>query len=130
MNVVFIGTPEFAVPSLRALATSAHNIIAVITQPDRPKGRSKTPCPSPVKEAAISIGLKIMQPVNINDTASVEEIKRLSPDCIVVVAFGQFFVKCDYSPSPLSVYKHSRFPCCLNFAALHPLIGQSSRVKR
>lgn len=90
MNVVFIGTPGFAVPGLRSLATSAHNVITVITQPDRPKGRSKTPCPSPVKEAAISIGLKIMQPANINDAASVEEIKRLSPDCIVVVAFGQF----------------------------------------
>lgn len=90
MNVVFIGTPAFAVPCLRSLATSKHNIIAVITQPDRPKGRSKTPCPSPVKEAAVKMGLEIMQPANINDAASVEEIRRLSPDSIVVVAFGQF----------------------------------------
>ena len=90
MNVVFIGTPEFAVPCLRSLVTSTHNVITVITQPDRPKGRSKTPCPSPVKEVAASIGLKIMQPANINDAESVEDIKRLLPDCIVVVAFGQF----------------------------------------
>jgi len=90
MNIVFIGTPEFAVPGLISLATSTHNVIAVITQPDRPKGRSKIPCPSPVKEAAISIGLKILQPANINDAASFDEIKHLSPDCIVVVAFGQF----------------------------------------
>ena len=90
MNVVFIGTPAFAVPCLRSLATSKHNIVAVITQPDRQKGRSKTPCPSPVKEAAIKMGLAIMQPANINDAASVEEIRRLSPDGIVVVAFGQF----------------------------------------
>ncbi len=112
MNVVFIGTPEFAVPSLRALVTSAHNIIAVITQPDRPKGRSKTPCPSPVKEAAISIGLKIMQPVNINDTASVEEIKRLSPDCIVVVAFGQFLSN--------AIIRLPRYQCINIHASLLP----------
>ena len=112
MNVVFIGTPEFAVPSLRSLAASAHNIIAVITQPDRPKGRSKTPCPSPVKEAAISIGLKIMQPANINDTASVEEIKRLSPDCIVVVAFGQFLSN--------AILRLPRYQCINIHASLLP----------
>ena len=90
MNVVFMGTPEFAVPSLSSLATSTHKIIAVVTQPDRPKGRSKTPCPSPVKEKAQSLGLEIMQPVNVNDEAVLKHLQRLSPDCIVVVAFGQF----------------------------------------
>ena len=90
MNVVFMGTPEFAVPSLRSLATSTHKIIAVVTQPDKPKGRSKIPCPSPVKEAARELGLEIMQPVNINEEAVVKQLQRLSPDCIVVVAFGQF----------------------------------------
>lgn len=90
MNVVFMGTPEFAVPSLRSLATSTHKIIAAVTQPDRPKGRSKVPCPSPVKEAARELGLEIMQPVNINETAFVKQLQLLSPDCIVVVAFGQF----------------------------------------
>ena len=90
MNVVFMGTPEFAVPSLRSLATSTHKIIAVVTQPDKPKGRSKIPCPSPVKEAARELGLGIMQPVNINEEAVVKQLRHLSPDCIVVVAFGQF----------------------------------------
>lgn len=90
MNVVFMGTPEFAVPSLRSLATSTHKIIAVVTQPDRPKGRSKIPSPSPVKEAARELGLRIMQPVNINEEAVVKQLQYLSPDCIVVVAFGQF----------------------------------------
>ncbi|MBM4064892.1 MAG: methionyl-tRNA formyltransferase [Planctomycetes bacterium] len=90
MNVVFMGTPEFAVPSLRSLATSTHKIIAVVTQPDRPKGRSKIPSPSPVKEAARELGLRIMQPVNINEEAVVKQLQCLSPDCIVVVAFGQF----------------------------------------
>ena len=112
MNVVFIGTPGFAVPSLRSLAGSAHNVVAVITQPDRPKGRSKTPCPSPVKEAAMSIGLKIMQPANINDTASVEEIKRLSPDGIAVVAFGQFLSN--------AVLRLPRYQCINIHASLLP----------
>ena len=85
-----MGTPEFAVPSLRYLATSTHKIIAAVTQPDRPKGRSKVPCPSPVKEAARELGLEIMQPVNINEAAFVKQLQLLSPDCIVVVAFGQF----------------------------------------
>ena len=90
MNVVFIGTPEFAVPSLCSLAISTHKIIAVVTQPDRPRGRSKMPCPSPVKEASQELGLEIMQPVNINEEAVVKQLQHLSPDCIVVVAFGQF----------------------------------------
>jgi len=85
-----MGTPEFAVPSLHSLATSTHKIIAIVTQPDRPKGRSKIPSPSPVKEAARELGLEIMQPVNINEEAVVKQLQYLSPDCIVVVAFGQF----------------------------------------
>jgi methionyl-tRNA formyltransferase len=90
MNVVFMGTPEFAVPSLCSLATSTHKISAVVTQPDRPRGRSKTPRPSPVKEKAQALGLKILQPVNVNDALVVKQLQCLSPDCIVVVAFGQF----------------------------------------
>jgi methionyl-tRNA formyltransferase len=90
MNVVFMGTPEFAVPSLSSLTTSAHKVTAVITQPDRPKNRSTVPCFSPVKEAALAQGLKIIQPVNVNDDAVVTQLTDLSPDCIVVVAFGQF----------------------------------------
>ncbi len=90
MNVVFMGTPEFAVPSLCSLARSTHEITAVVTQPDRPKGRSKIPSPSPVKKKAQELGLKILQPVNVNDETAVKQLQDLSPECIVVVAFGQF----------------------------------------
>jgi len=90
MNVVFMGTPEFAVPSLSSLVTSTHKIVTVITQPDRPRGRGKISCPSPVKEVAQKLGLEIIQPININDEAVVRQLQHLSPDCIVVVAFGQF----------------------------------------
>lgn len=85
-----MGTPEFAVPSLCSLATSSHKIIAVVTQPDRPRGRSKIPGPPPVKEKAQERGLTILQPVNVNDEPVVEQLRDLSPECIVVVAFGQF----------------------------------------
>ncbi|UJS19546.1 MAG: methionyl-tRNA formyltransferase [Candidatus Brocadia sp.] len=90
MNVVFMGTPEFAVPSLCSLATSSHKIRAVVTQPDRPRGRSKTPSPSSVKEKALERGLAILQPVNVNDEPVVKHLRDIAPECIVVVAFGQF----------------------------------------
>lgn len=112
MNVVFMGTPDFAVPSLCSLATSAHKIITVVTQPDRPKGRSRIPCPSPVKEAAEKLGLKIMQPVNINDEPVVRQLQALSPDCIAVVAFGQFLSN--------SIIRLPRYRCINIHASLLP----------
>lgn len=90
MNVVFMGTPDFALPSLRRLAETAHNIIAVITQPDRPKGRHlKHASPPPVKQLAEKLGLKVMQPENVNDPETLRELRDMGPDLIVVVAFGQ-----------------------------------------
>jgi methionyl-tRNA formyltransferase len=89
MNVVFMGTPEFAVPSLKYLEESKHNIIAVVTQPDKPKGRKGQPCPPPVKSAAQDAGFHIIQPENVNDESIINKFKELNPDVIVVVAFGQ-----------------------------------------
>src|SRR4030065_2549336 len=89
MNVIFMGTPEFAVPSLSSLAKSMYNVVAVVTQPDRPKGRSKRPCPSPVKIKALELGREILQPANVNDESVIKQLKRYAPDFIVVVAFGQ-----------------------------------------
>lgn len=112
MNVVFMGTPDFAVPSLCSLAASTHKVITVVTQPDRPKGRSKIPCPSPVKEAAEKLGFKIMQPVNINDEPVVKQLQNLSPDCIAVVAFGQFLSN--------SIIRLPRYQCINIHASLLP----------
>lgn len=89
MRIVFMGTPEFAVPSLKALYEAGHEIIAVITQPDRPRGRGQKLSYSPVKEAALALGLNIYQPQKIREQGFVEILKDLSPDLIVVVAFGQ-----------------------------------------
>ncbi len=91
MNIVFMGTPEFALPSLRRLAEdSRHNISAVITQPDRPKGRHlKHTFPPAVKELAKQLDLRIIQADNVNEPQLIDRLKAMGPDLIVVVAFGQ-----------------------------------------
>ncbi len=89
MNVVFMGTPEFAVPSLKYLNESKHNIVTVVTQTDKPKGRKGRPCPPPVKSVALDAGFHIIQPGNVNDEFVIDKLKELNPDVIVVVAFGQ-----------------------------------------
>lgn len=93
MNVVFMGTPDFAVPSLRALIAEGYRIAAVVTQPDRPKGRKRELAPPPVKEEAVKHGIPVLQPPKLRDPAAVEEIRRLNPDLIVTAAYGQILPK-------------------------------------
>ena len=94
MKLVFMGTPEFAASSLRALVKQQkHEILAVVTQPDRPKGRGHKLMMSAVKEYALAVKLPVLQPERVKDPAFMEEMKRLSPDLIVVAAFGQFLPK-------------------------------------
>ncbi|SPD76156.1 Methionyl-tRNA formyltransferase [uncultured Desulfobacterium sp.] len=88
-----MGTPEFAVPSLRALVDSGHNILAVVTQPDRPKGRGRHIVSSPIKQAAIGYGLKLFQPEMVSDEEFCASIRPLSPDICIIVAFGQILKK-------------------------------------
>ena len=89
MVVVFFGTPEFAVPSLRALVGEGFDVRAVVTQPDRPRGRSRsTLVPPPVKEAATAEGLEVLQPTSPNDPGFVASLRNLAPDVAVVVAYG------------------------------------------
>lgn len=87
MRIVFAGTPEFAVPSLRAAATRAE-IVAVYTQPDRPAGRGRGLVASPVKQAATEMGIEVRQPASFRDPAEVEALRALQPDLMVVVAYG------------------------------------------
>ena len=89
MSLVFIGTPEFAVPSLRGLYAAGHEISAVVTQPDRPAGRGRLLAPSPVKVAAVELGLPVIQPESLRDANSVNQLRRLSPELMVAVAYGQ-----------------------------------------
>lgn len=87
MNIIFMGTPQFAVPSLSILLNSHHKISAVVTVPDKPKGRGQHLAESDVKKFAAEAGLNILQPESLKETEFIEEIKSLSPDLIVVVAF-------------------------------------------
>jgi methionyl-tRNA formyltransferase len=89
MAIVFIGTPSFAVPSLKRLAGDGHLILAVITQPDRPAGRGRQPHPPAVKLAALELGLPILQPETLRDPAALDRVRALAPECAVAVAYGQ-----------------------------------------
>ncbi|MGI6224904.1 MAG: methionyl-tRNA formyltransferase [Peptococcales bacterium] len=89
MRIVFMGTPDFAVPTLKQLIKKGHEVVGVITQPDRPAGRGKKLTPSPIKVIAQNEGLFIYQPEKIRDPQAIESIKELQPDVIVVVAYGQ-----------------------------------------
>jgi len=105
MNVVFMGTPDFAVPSLQALLEQGYNVVAVVTQPDRPKGRKRELAPTPVKAEAMKHGIPVLQPVKLRDPAAVEEVSGFKPDLIVTAAYGQILPK-----SLLAVPQHG----CIN----------------
>lgn len=112
MKIVFMGTPEFAVPCLRRLAEGSHEVAAVFTQPDKPKGRGYKMIPTPVKEAALEYGLPVYQPLSLrkgDDAAqSMAILRDIAPDLIVVTAYGQILPK-----EVLELPKHG----CINIHA-------------
>jgi methionyl-tRNA formyltransferase len=89
MRVVFFGTPEFAVPSLTAVTTSMHQVVAVVTQPDKPRGRGQKVTPSPVKAVAIAQSIPVFQPERLRDSRLMDDLRGLTPDLGVVVAYGR-----------------------------------------
>lgn len=89
MRVVFMGTPDFSVGTLKALVRAGHQVVGVVSQPDKPKGRGKTLQPTPVKEAALELGIPVYQPRKIREPEAYEKLKEWNPEVIVVVAFGQ-----------------------------------------
>jgi len=112
LRVIFFGTPDFAVPSLYAIHESGYTLAAVITQPDRPKGRGQKVKNTPVKEAALNIGIPVYQPVTIKEDSFIDLLAELLPDLIVVVAFGQIL--------PKRVLGLPRFGCINVHASLLP----------
>lgn len=92
-RVIFMGTPEFACPTLRTLIERGENVVAVVSQPDRPKGRGQKLMPPPVKELALQHGIPVYQPPKVRTPEFVEVIRELQPDVIIVVAFGQILPK-------------------------------------
>lgn len=93
MKIIFLGTPDFAVPILEALHASRHSVVAVVTQPDRPKGRSLALTPPAVKKKAEELGLPVFQPEKVSNPDFLRALRQLSPDMAVVAAFGQIFKK-------------------------------------
>jgi len=89
MRIVFFGTPLFAVPSLTALLQTQEEIIAVVTRPDKQKGRGRVLSPPPVKELALRKGTRILQPKRLDDPLFLDELSSLKPDMIIVVAYGK-----------------------------------------
>ncbi|MBE0599422.1 MAG: methionyl-tRNA formyltransferase [Desulfuromonadales bacterium] len=112
LRTVFMGTPEFAIPTLQGLIDAGVNLAAVFTQPDRPKGRGNILTPPPVKILATSLGCPVHQPPKLRDPAAVEELRRLAPELIVVVAYGQIL--------PKSVLEIPRYGCINVHASLLP----------
>jgi len=93
LRLVFFGTPEFAVPSLRALAASAHDVVGVVSQPDRPRGRGRELQATATHAVADELGVPLLQPERVGDAEVLEWLGALSPDLGIVVAFGQFIPK-------------------------------------
>ena len=108
MRILFMGTPEFAVASLRRLVEEGHTICGVLTQPDKPRNRGHKVTFSPVKEYALSVGLDVYQPVTLRDEAALELVKGLAPELTVVAAYGKLLPEAILEVPPLgSINVHS-----------------------
>ena len=121
MKTVFMGTPDFALPSLNALARE-HEVVHVYTQPDRPAGRGRVPTPSPVKQHALDLGLPVRQPATLRDPREHEFLAALAPDVVCVAAYGLIL-----PPEVLSV---PRFGCINVHASLLPRHRGAAPVHR
>ena len=111
MKIVFMGTPDFSVPTLKQLIAH-HDVIAVVTQPDKRKGRGKAMQFPPVKETALEYNIPVYQPEKVREEAFVEELREMNPDVIVVVAFGQIL--------PESILNIPKYGCINIHASLLP----------
>ena len=121
-KTLFMGSPEFAVPSLRALVDAGYEVCGVITQPDKPKGRSQKLTPPPVKEAAIELGIEVYQPKTLRDEAFYELLKSLDPELIVVAAYGKML--------PTNVLDYPKYNCVNVHASLLPLYRGADPIRR
>lgn len=112
MKIVFMGTPEFAVPCLQKIIDESHEVLAVVTQPDKPKGRGKKLAMPPVKELALKYDIPVYQPLKAREESFVDTLKEMNPELIVVVAFGQIL--------PKSILDIPKYGCVNVHASLLP----------
>ena len=103
MRLVFLGTPAFAVPTLERVVEAGHEVLAVVTQPDRPRGRGQTPAPPPLKQAALRLGLPVYQPERVRRPEAVEFLRELSAEAMVVVGYGQIIPQSVIDLVPLGI---------------------------
>ena len=124
MRILFMGTPDFAVASLRRLVEDGHEICGVFTQPDKPKNRGHKLAFSPVKEYALSQGLTVYQPTKLRDGTALELIRTLAPELTVVAAYGRILPE-DILGPPSWAPSTSIPRCCPNTVAQPPSTGPS-----
>jgi methionyl-tRNA formyltransferase len=103
MRLVYLGTPAFAVPTLERIVEAGHQVAAVVTQPDRPRGRGQNPAAPPVKEAALRLGLEVHQPERVRRPEAVEFLRGLAPQAMVVVGYGQIIPQNVIDIPPLGI---------------------------
>src|SRR5215813_3702298 len=103
MRLVYLGTPAFAVPTLEACVSAGHEIAAVVTQPDRPRGRGQHPAASPIKQTALRLGLPIFQPERVRRPESVEHLRSLGAEAMVIVGYGQIIPQSILDIPPLGI---------------------------
>lgn len=112
MNIVFMGTPDFSVPCLQRLIDDGHNVSAVFTQPDKPKGRGHHMMPPPVKELAVKYDIPVYQPQRLRTSDDIDTLREIAPELIIVVAYGQIL--------PQSVLDIPKYGCINIHASLLP----------
>jgi methionyl-tRNA formyltransferase len=103
MRLIFLGTPAFAVPTLEAIVEAGHEVTAVLTQPDRPSGRGQNAAASPVKQAALRLGLTVYQPERVRRPEAVEYLRGMACDAMVVVGYGQIIPQAAIDLAPLGI---------------------------
>src|ERR1017187_9322146 len=103
MRLVFLGTPAFAVATLEAVVKAGHEVAAVLTQPDRPRGRGQNAAASPVKQTALALGLTVYQPERVRRPEAVEYLRGIACDAMVVVGYGQIIPQVVIDLAPLGI---------------------------
>ncbi len=121
MRVVFMGTPEFAVPCLQKLIDCGHEVTGVFTQPDKPQGRKMILTPPPVKVLAEKNGIKVYQPVKMRDGTALEMLKEANPELVIVVAYGKIL--------PKEILEFPKYGCINIHASLLPLLRGAAPIQ-
>ena len=121
MRIVFMGTPEFAVPCLQKLIDCGHEISGVFTQPDKPQGRKMIMTPPPVKALAVENGLKVYQPVKMKDGTALEMLKEADPELVIVVAYGKIL--------PKEMLEYPKYGCINIHASLLPKLRGAAPIQ-